>query len=60
MQKLQLRQFIAQKVTTKQFINKKIRLILIISLLLSERSDSNGRPLAPHASTLANCATPRK
>jgi hypothetical protein len=27
--------------------------------LLSEWSDSNGRPLAPHASTLANCATPR-
>ena len=26
---------------------------------LSGREDSNFRPLAPHASTLANCATPR-
>jgi hypothetical protein len=26
---------------------------------LSERPDSNGRPLAPHASMLANCTTPR-
>ena|GEM_PF-7119564 len=26
---------------------------------LSERDDSNVRPLAPHASALANCATPR-
>jgi len=28
-------------------------------LKLSGRSDSNRRPLAPHASALANCATPR-
>ena len=26
---------------------------------LSGREDLNFRPLAPHASTLANCATPR-
>jgi len=26
---------------------------------LSERPDSNGRPLAPHARMLANCTTPR-
>ncbi len=32
---------------------------LKINLPLSEWSDSNWRPLAPHASTLANCATPR-
>ncbi len=28
-------------------------------ILKSGREDSNFRPLAPHASTLANCATPR-
>ncbi len=28
-------------------------------IIRSEWSDSNWRPLAPHASTLANCATPR-
>ncbi len=40
----------------------------IIKALISESpyviksgyADSNGGPLAPHASTLANCATPRK
>ena len=26
---------------------------------MSERPDSNGRPLAPHARMLANCTTPR-
>ncbi|GBR75887.1 hypothetical protein NO2_0518 [Candidatus Termititenax persephonae] len=30
-----------------------------INLYWSEWRDSNPRPLAPHASTLANCATPR-
>ena len=29
------------------------------SFSMSGRPDSNWRPLAPHASTLANCATPR-
>ena len=30
-----------------------------VSFYLSGRDDSNVRPLAPHASALANCATPR-
>ena len=31
----------------------------ILSITQSGREDSNFRPLAPHASALANCATPR-
>ena len=41
-------------------INTKDRRGSYILSYLSERSDLNGRPLAPHASALANCATPRK
>lgn len=38
---------------------KRYKLYLFSFPSLSGREDSNFRPLAPHASALANCATPR-
>ena len=43
--------------TVKQF--SLFHCLTILLFAKSGREDSNFRPLAPHASTLANCATPR-